>query len=215
MATAFYPSPNTMAISGFVSEPAAAQPPQQEEQYISTFFCRALYDYQTDDSSSLSFHKGDIIEVLTRLESGWWDGLLGEERGWFPSNYVTVISEVEAESIFATSETSAGQTAVSSSIPNDDPIVDMAHSMAQSLSSSNRDNDWLESDLDYQAPTTQQQPQQQQQQQVPQPQAAQPQIHPTSSSGQANGHSDFWVPQVTQDGRVSTFFVLVASHAKR
>lgn len=68
-----------------------------EEQYITTFFCRALYDYQTNDASSLSFRKNDVIEVLTQLESGWWDGLLGNERGWFPSNYVTIISEEEAE----------------------------------------------------------------------------------------------------------------------
>ncbi|KIJ17931.1 hypothetical protein PAXINDRAFT_175648 [Paxillus involutus ATCC 200175] len=68
-----------------------------EGQYITTFFCQALYDYQTNDASSLSFHKNDIIEVLTQLESGWWDGLLGDERGWFPSNYVTIISDEEAE----------------------------------------------------------------------------------------------------------------------
>lgn len=70
---------------------------QTTEQYIPTFFCRALYDYQTRDTSSLSFRKNDVIEVLTRLESGWWDGLLGDERGWFPSNYVTIISDEEAE----------------------------------------------------------------------------------------------------------------------
>ncbi|EIW81292.1 ras GEF [Coniophora puteana RWD-64-598 SS2] len=68
-----------------------------QEQYINTFFCRAVYDYQTNDSSSLSFHRDDIIEVLTKLDSGWWDGLLGEERGWFPSNYVDVLSDEEAE----------------------------------------------------------------------------------------------------------------------
>jgi len=31
--------------------------------------------------------------VLTRLESGWWDGLCNGERGWFPSNYVTAVEE--------------------------------------------------------------------------------------------------------------------------
>jgi hypothetical protein len=38
--------------------------------------CRvqAMYPYQSADSSALSFGKGDIIEVLTQLESGWWDG---------------------------------------------------------------------------------------------------------------------------------------------
>lgn len=50
---------------------------------------RALYDYSGGEESALSFRKGDIIQVLTQLESGWWDGLCNGERGWFPSNYVS------------------------------------------------------------------------------------------------------------------------------
>lgn len=68
------------------------------------FFCRALYDYQSQDSSSLSFYKGDIIEVLTKLDSGWWDGLLNDERGWFPSNYVQRISDQEADAELSSSD---------------------------------------------------------------------------------------------------------------
>ncbi|KAJ6512054.1 SH3 domain-containing protein, partial [Mycena vitilis] len=51
-----------------------------------SFFCRALYDYEALDAATLSFRKGDIIEVLGGEQ--WWDGLLGDQRGWFPSNYV-------------------------------------------------------------------------------------------------------------------------------
>ncbi|KAJ3981017.1 SH3 domain-containing protein, partial [Lentinula detonsa] len=51
-------------------------------------FCRAKYPYTAQDASALTFTTGSIIEVLTRQESGWWDGMLGDERGWFPSNYV-------------------------------------------------------------------------------------------------------------------------------
>ncbi|CAG8746860.1 598_t:CDS:2, partial [Acaulospora colombiana] len=54
-----------------------------------------LYDFHSTDVSSLSFRRDDIIQVLTRLESGWWDGLCNGERGWFPSNYVTDISNEE------------------------------------------------------------------------------------------------------------------------
>ncbi|TPX62785.1 hypothetical protein SpCBS45565_g06925 [Spizellomyces sp. 'palustris'] len=50
---------------------------------------RALYDYTGAEESSLTFRKGDVIQVLTQLESGWWDGLCNGERGWFPSNYVS------------------------------------------------------------------------------------------------------------------------------
>ncbi|KAI3492863.1 hypothetical protein L1887_42467 [Cichorium endivia] len=62
-----------------------------------SFFVRALYDFESNDASSLSFQKGALIEVLTQLESGWWDGLLHNQvRGWFPSNYVEPISDREA-----------------------------------------------------------------------------------------------------------------------
>ncbi|KND03422.1 uncharacterized protein SPPG_08888 [Spizellomyces punctatus DAOM BR117] len=50
---------------------------------------RALYDYTGAEESSLTFRKGNVIQVLTQLESGWWDGLCNGERGWFPSNYVS------------------------------------------------------------------------------------------------------------------------------
>ncbi|KNZ81297.1 Cell division control protein 25 [Termitomyces sp. J132] len=74
------------------------------------FFCRALYDYQGPDVSALSFKRGDIVEVLTQEPSGWWDGLLRNERGWFPSNYVEVITEKEAEQAFLVAESSAVET---------------------------------------------------------------------------------------------------------
>src|SRR5882762_5796504 len=62
-------------------------------------FCRALYDYKATDTSSLSFRKGDILEIVNKLESGWWDGFLGEARGWFPSNYVVVVSNEEVRAL--------------------------------------------------------------------------------------------------------------------
>lgn len=55
-------------------------------------YVRALYDYEADDRTSLTFHQGDYIQVLTQLESGWWDGVLNGVRGWFPSNYCEVVS---------------------------------------------------------------------------------------------------------------------------
>lgn len=153
-----------------------------DEDLSTTFFCRALYDYQSEDPSSLSFRKGDIIEVLTRLDSGWWDGLLNDERGWFPSNYVTVISDQEAEAAFAGSEYPSSQAALP-----DDSIVDMVHTMSQALSQSDSDGDWLNGGGgDYHS--------------------ALRTLGSTNGNGVPSGgtqHSDFWVPQVGQDGRVS------------
>jgi len=55
-------------------------------------YVRALYNYEADDRTSLSFNEGDIIQVITQLESGWWDGVINGVRGWFPSNYCEIIS---------------------------------------------------------------------------------------------------------------------------
>lgn len=61
-------------------------------------FVRAIYSYTGTDTSSLSFHQGEVIEVLSTLESGWWDGVVLDSgtRGWFPSNYTKPIGEEEA-----------------------------------------------------------------------------------------------------------------------
>lgn len=111
------------------------QAPADDEQYITTFFCRALYDYQSQDSSSLSFQKDDVIEVLTQLESGWWDGLLGDERGWFPSNYVTVISDEQAEAALSGSEYSSSQP------------TDMSDTLTAGRSVANG-SEWMDDDID-------------------------------------------------------------------
>ena len=58
---------------------------------------RAKFDFVATDPSALSFSAGDVIEVITMLESGWWDGLLGAQRGWFPSNFVEDVLEGEGE----------------------------------------------------------------------------------------------------------------------
>ncbi|KDQ62483.1 hypothetical protein JAAARDRAFT_54421 [Jaapia argillacea MUCL 33604] len=54
-------------------------------------FVLAMHDYFPDSQSAtcLSFMAGQIIHVINRDSSGWWDGELEGRRGWFPSNYVT------------------------------------------------------------------------------------------------------------------------------
>lgn len=60
---------------------------------------RALYDYESEDRTSLSFQGGDVVQVLTRLDSGWWDGVINGQRGWFPSNYCEVVSPKESRQL--------------------------------------------------------------------------------------------------------------------
>eukprot|EP00011_Vannellida_sp_DIVA3-517-6-12_P002860 CAMPEP_0114628130 /NCGR_PEP_ID=MMETSP0168-20121206/12656_1 /TAXON_ID=95228 ORGANISM="Vannella sp., Strain DIVA3 517/6/12" /NCGR_SAMPLE_ID=MMETSP0168 /ASSEMBLY_ACC=CAM_ASM_000044 /LENGTH=486 /DNA_ID=CAMNT_0001839491 /DNA_START=9 /DNA_END=1469 /DNA_ORIENTATION=+ len=47
--------------------------------------CRALYDYNPDDANELAFREGDIITILQKDSSGWWQGELRGRIGVFPS----------------------------------------------------------------------------------------------------------------------------------
>lgn len=51
----------------------------------------AMHDYAPTNghATCLSFRAGQLIHVLNRDSSGWWDGELDDRRGWFPSNYVS------------------------------------------------------------------------------------------------------------------------------
>ncbi|TFY75103.1 hypothetical protein EWM64_g8909 [Hericium alpestre] len=50
----------------------------------------AMHDFipEQKNATCLGFRAGQVIHVLNRDTSGWWDGELDGKRGWFPSNYV-------------------------------------------------------------------------------------------------------------------------------
>ncbi|KAJ2081597.1 hypothetical protein H4R24_002218 [Coemansia sp. RSA 988] len=64
---------------------------------IQRFFVRALYPFKSEETSGLTFDRGEIIEVLACLESGWWNGICKNNRGWFPSNYVEHVSAEQVQ----------------------------------------------------------------------------------------------------------------------
>lgn len=64
------------------SSPATSTVSSIEEHVI------ALHDFSSNNATCLSFQQGQIIKVYTRDDSGWWDGEIDGNRGWFPSNYV-------------------------------------------------------------------------------------------------------------------------------
>ena len=95
-----------MSYTGPSSAGSGQDPDQDPDQdgpgsagaAVDSFYVQALYDYSGVDTSSLSFRQGEVIEVLSTLESGWWDGILCDHklRGWFPSNYVQIITQEDA-----------------------------------------------------------------------------------------------------------------------
>uniref|UniRef100_H2T5P4 Osteoclast-stimulating factor 1 n=1 Tax=Takifugu rubripes TaxID=31033 RepID=H2T5P4_TAKRU len=50
--------------------------------------CRALYSFTSQQEDQLSMREGDLLDVHTKGDAGWWFGGLNGKTGHFPSSYV-------------------------------------------------------------------------------------------------------------------------------
>lgn len=145
-------------------------------------FVRALYDYEADDRTSLSFHQGDLIQVLTQLETGWWDGVLRNVRGWFPSNYCALVTDPDDEAFRTLSaeegEDVNGELEDEGDEEEDDQDLDRDHEVEGDV-----DSEGNPVDVSSQLPLEGTEPRK------PEP-------------------SSFWIPQATADGRLFYFNTL-------
>ncbi|NXC23734.1 ABI1 protein, partial [Campylorhamphus procurvoides] len=66
--------------------PAAEEPPWAPENYLEKVV--ALYPYTRQKDNELSFQPGALLFVTRRYSDGWCEGVMGEEAGFFPGNYV-------------------------------------------------------------------------------------------------------------------------------
>ncbi|XP_067840599.1 intersectin-2-like isoform X2 [Heptranchias perlo] len=53
----------------------------------------AIYDYTAVNEDELSFTRGQLINVLNKDDSDWWQGELNGMNGLFPSNYVKITTD--------------------------------------------------------------------------------------------------------------------------
>lgn len=85
-------SPNKQHAHAYTSPGQSPHSHTYSDEYEEPpYLVRAKFDFTSTDPSALVFTAGDVIEVITMLESGWWDGMIGQSRGWFPSNYIEEI----------------------------------------------------------------------------------------------------------------------------
>ncbi|NXX04255.1 ABI3 protein, partial [Larus smithsonianus] len=66
--------------------PVAEDPPWAPESYLGKVV--ALYPYTQQKDNELSFQPGALLFVTRRYSDGWCEGVMGEEAGFFPGNYV-------------------------------------------------------------------------------------------------------------------------------
>ncbi|KAJ0005729.1 hypothetical protein NQD34_015623 [Periophthalmus magnuspinnatus] len=64
--------------------------PQQSSCSIG--LCKAIYDFTPKQEDELSFKEGDVLNIYTKEENGWWFGELNGHKGHFPCTYVVEVS---------------------------------------------------------------------------------------------------------------------------
>jgi hypothetical protein len=70
-------------VEGGMNEEGVMYPPSS--------YVQAEYAFEPAESGSyLSFERGEIIRIVNRDASGWWDGEVDGRRGWFP-RYVSLL----------------------------------------------------------------------------------------------------------------------------
>lgn len=60
--------------------------------------CKAVFSYHPAHDDELFLTAGDIIEVVSEVEEGWWKGRLGNHEGVFPSNFVVEMEPGKTQS---------------------------------------------------------------------------------------------------------------------
>lgn len=77
------------AAAAAAPPPTVKKPPVKPRRKVPQ--CRALYDYESRDVDELSLKVGDVIQIVSNSNEGWWQGKLGGRTGLFPANYVEML----------------------------------------------------------------------------------------------------------------------------
>lgn len=54
-----------------------------------------VYEFVPQESNELEIHVGDVVEVNSKNDSGWWCGQCGKSKGYFPRNYTRELTDQE------------------------------------------------------------------------------------------------------------------------
>ncbi|XP_037542356.1 nostrin [Nematolebias whitei] len=62
--------------------------PDKTAELDSVGKCKALYNFTPEHEDELALKEGDLLDICTKGENGWWLGKLNGQKGHFPSTYV-------------------------------------------------------------------------------------------------------------------------------
>lgn len=76
----------------------------EEGQHQVLFYARALYSYQPQDASEISFNESDVLSVIEDYNDGWWRAYTEHETGRVPANYFEVVANEGYDTTIAAPE---------------------------------------------------------------------------------------------------------------
>ncbi|XP_054478952.1 SH3 domain-containing kinase-binding protein 1 [Anoplopoma fimbria] len=78
--------------------------PGRKVEQIRKRRCKAAFSYVPQHEDELGLKIGDVIEIISEVEEGWWEGFLNGKTGMFPSNFTKVIQTESETSSLNTSQ---------------------------------------------------------------------------------------------------------------
>ncbi|XP_076458554.1 LOW QUALITY PROTEIN: uncharacterized protein LOC143292252 [Babylonia areolata] len=91
-------SPTSTPVSGHIGAkgPQLSVPPERRRGFQIQGKARALFNFTAQNPRELSFRKNDIIFLLRQVDKNWFEGEKFGVVGIFPTNYVEVVTSIEA-----------------------------------------------------------------------------------------------------------------------
>ncbi|XP_057661114.1 SH3 domain-containing kinase-binding protein 1-like [Diorhabda carinulata] len=94
----FQPNPSNRVSSVNIGNESETKPPKLPSK-PTKLLCEATYPYKAQNEDELSFKEGDVITIVNKesQDPGWWQGELNGKIGFFPDNFVVLISNNDSK----------------------------------------------------------------------------------------------------------------------
>jgi len=81
-------APRSASSDSFLESDAKSFVINKPSPSQSLVIVKALYNYEPQHEMDLSLKEGDLVKLLEKHPSGWWEGEINGKMGYFPSNFV-------------------------------------------------------------------------------------------------------------------------------